>query len=107
MHTESGDRPRYICLQAVFALRVMDEESAIAKLRLALPLGAKHGFERAASEYMFRRTSTDLCAFALKHGIETVYVKRVIRSQRLCAPSPEISGKTQPQTTLQQPNAGK
>jgi hypothetical protein len=85
----------------------MDEESAIAKLRLALPLGAKHGFERAASEYMFRRTSTDLCAFALKHGIETVYVKRVIRSQRLYAPSPEISGKTQPQTTLQQPNAGK
>jgi len=39
---------------------------------------------------MFRRTFTDLCAFALKHGIETVYVKRVIRSQRLCAPSPEI-----------------
>jgi hypothetical protein len=49
----------------------MDEEGAIAKLRLALPLGAKHGFERAASEYMFRRTSTDLCAFALKHSIET------------------------------------
>ena len=29
----------------------MDEEGAIAKLRLALPLGAKHGFERAASEW--------------------------------------------------------
>ena len=85
----------------------MDEEGAIAKLRLALPVGAKHGFERATSEYMFRRIFTDLCAFALKHGIETVYVKRVIRSQRLYAPSPEISGETQPQTTLQQPNAGK
>jgi|SRR5918992_5336402 two-component SAPR family response regulator len=50
------------------------------------PTGLKH----YPSEYMFRRTFTDLCAFALKHRIETVYVKRVIRSQRLYAPSPEI-----------------
>jgi LuxR family transcriptional regulator, maltose regulon positive regulatory protein len=76
--------------QARLALRCKDEDTAIEQLRLALPLAAKYGLETAFSECFYFCTITELCAFALKHGVETACVKRIIRSQHLHAPSPEI-----------------
>ncbi|MGH8515046.1 MAG: AfsR/SARP family transcriptional regulator, partial [Gammaproteobacteria bacterium] len=78
-------------LNAGIALGIMDEERAKTELRLALALGAKHGLENTLSEHLFRRTTTALCAYALQHGIEPDYVKRIIRAQHLSAPSPEIA----------------
>jgi LuxR family transcriptional regulator, maltose regulon positive regulatory protein len=75
---------------AAIALGVKDEERAKNELRLALALGAKHGLENTFSEHLFRPTTAALCAYALKHGIEPDYVKRIIHAQHLPAPSPEI-----------------
>ncbi len=77
-------------LSAWIALATKDEEHANNKLRRALVLGAKHGLENTLSEHLFRRTTAALCAYALRHGIEPDYVKKIIRAQHLVAPSPEI-----------------
>lgn len=77
-------------LSAGIALGVKDEERARTELRRALALGAKHGLENVLSEHLIRRTTTALCAYALKHSIETDYVKKIIHAQHLAAPSPEI-----------------
>jgi pentatricopeptide repeat protein len=77
-------------LSAGIALGVKDEERAKTGLRLALALGAKHGLENTLSEHLFRPTTAALCAYALQHGIEPGYVKRIIHAQHLAAPSPEI-----------------
>jgi hypothetical protein len=74
---------------AGIALGVMDEERAKIELRWALALGAEHGLENTLSEHFLRRTTAALCAYALKHGIETYYVKRIIHAQHLAAPSSE------------------
>ncbi|MGH8532155.1 MAG: AfsR/SARP family transcriptional regulator [Gammaproteobacteria bacterium] len=76
--------------RAAMALRLLDAESTKANLRVALSLGTKHGFENTLSEHLFHRTTAALCAYALKHGIEPDYVKRIIHAQHLSAPSPEI-----------------
>jgi ATP/maltotriose-dependent transcriptional regulator MalT/DNA-binding SARP family transcriptional activator len=88
----SGPLSRYLAamLEAKLALTSEDQKLAGERLRFALALGAKHGFERVASEYMFRRNFSDLCAYALEQRIECEYVKRLVRSQRLIAPSPDI-----------------
>ena len=88
----SGPFARYLAamLEAKLALASRDQKFACERLRFALALGAKHGFERVASEYMFRRNFTDLCAFALEQRIECEYVKRLVRSQHLIAPSSDI-----------------
>jgi len=88
----SGPFARYLAamLEAKLALASRDQKCACERLRFALALGAKHGFERVASEYMFRRNFTDLCAFALEQRIECEYVKRLVRSQHLIAPSSDI-----------------
>jgi LuxR family transcriptional regulator, maltose regulon positive regulatory protein len=75
---------------AAIAFGVMDEERAQTKLQLAVELGAKHAFETYFSEHLFHRTTAALCAYALKHGIERDYVKRIIHAQRLAAPSPDL-----------------
>lgn len=75
---------------AGIALGMKEEEQAQIKLRLALNLGAKHGLENTFSEHLFHRMTTSLCAYALKHGIETDYAKRIVRAQRLSAPSVDI-----------------
>ena len=77
---------------AGIALDMKDEERAQAKLRLALTLGAKHGLENSLSEHFFHPTTAALCAYALKHGIETDYARRIIRAQRLSVPSAHIEG---------------
>jgi LuxR family maltose regulon positive regulatory protein len=77
-------------LSAGIALGVKDEERAKTGLRLALALGAKHGLENTLSEHLVRPTTAALCAYALQHGIEPDYVKRIIHAQHLAAPSPEI-----------------
>ncbi len=77
-------------LSAGIALGVRDEERAKAELRRALALGEKHGLENTLSEHFFRRTTAALCAYALKHGIEAEYVKKIIHAQHLAAPSREI-----------------
>jgi LuxR family transcriptional regulator, maltose regulon positive regulatory protein len=77
-------------LSAGIALGEKDEEGAKTTLQLALALGAKHGFENTLSGHFLRRTTAALCAYALKHGIEPDYVKRIIHAQHLAAPSPEI-----------------
>jgi len=76
---------------AGIALGVRDEARAKNTLRLTLALGARHGLENTLSEHFLRRTTTALCAYALKHGIEPDYVKKIIHAQRLSAPSPEIA----------------
>src|SRR5918999_3427784 len=76
-------------LGAGIALGVKDEERAKTGLQLALALGAKHGLENTLSEHLFRPTTAALYAYALQHGIEPNYVKRIIHAQRLSAPSPE------------------
>jgi pentatricopeptide repeat protein len=88
----SGPFARYLAamLEAKLALASKDQKLACERLRFALALGAKHGFERVASEYMFRRSFSDLCAFALEQRIECEYVKRLVRSHHLIAPSPDI-----------------
>jgi LuxR family transcriptional regulator, maltose regulon positive regulatory protein len=88
----SGPFARYVAamLEAALALTIKDRERACDRLRFALPLGAKHGFERVGSEYMFRRTFPTVCAYALEQRIECEYVKRLVRSQRLAAPSLDI-----------------
>ena len=77
-------------LSAGIALGVKDEERAKAELRRALALGAKHGLENVLSEHFVRRTTAALCAYALKHGIEPNYVKRIIHTQHLAPPLPDI-----------------
>jgi DNA-binding SARP family transcriptional activator len=88
----SGPLNRYVAamLEAALALTIKDRKLAGERLRFALTLGAKHGFERVGSEYMFRRTFPSVCAFALEQDIECEYVKRLVRSQHLLAPSPDI-----------------
>jgi ATP/maltotriose-dependent transcriptional regulator MalT len=77
-------------LSAGIALGEKDEERAKTTLRVALAVGAKHGFENTLSEHLIRPTTAALCAYALKHGIESDYVKRIIQAQHLAAPSPEM-----------------
>jgi len=77
-------------LSAGIALGLMDEERAKTELRRALALGAKHGLENTLSEHLFHRTTAALCAYALRHGIEPDYVKKIIHAQHLAAPSPEL-----------------
>ena len=90
--TIAGPLARYVAgmLEAALALRVGDQELARERVHFVLALGAKYGFERVASEYLFRRHFTTVCAFALQHRIECEYVKRLVRSQRLIAPSADI-----------------
>jgi hypothetical protein len=76
---------------AAIALGTQDEARAKNELQLALASGAKHGLENTLSEHLFRPTTATLCAYALKHGIEPDYVKRIIHAQHLSAPSPEQS----------------
>lgn len=75
---------------AGIALGLMDKERAKNKLRLALALEVKHGLENTLSEHLFHRTTAALCVYALRHGIERDYVKKIIHAQHLAAPSPEI-----------------
>jgi pentatricopeptide repeat protein len=90
--TISGPLSRYVTamLDAALALTIRDKALACERLRFALALGAKHGFERVGSEYVFRRTFPDLCGLALQQRIECEYVTRLVRSQRLDAPSADI-----------------
>src|SRR5262249_44042461 len=90
----SGPLARYMAamLEAALALIVTDHKTVSERLRFALALGAKHGFERVGSEYLFRRTFPNICAFALEQRIECEYVKRLVRSQRLVGPSPDLEG---------------
>ena len=88
----SGPLARYVAtmLEAALALTIKDQKLAREQLHFALALGAKHGFERVGSEYLFRRTFPGVCVFALEEGIECEYVKRLVRSQHLVAPSADI-----------------
>jgi LuxR family transcriptional regulator, maltose regulon positive regulatory protein len=90
--TISGPLARYLAalLEAAIALTIEDRKLASERLRFALALGAKHGFERVGSEYMFRRNFPGVCAVALEQGIECAYVTRLVRSQRLIASSADI-----------------
>jgi pentatricopeptide repeat protein len=88
----NGPLARYLAatMEAALALTIKDQKIAYERLRFALALGAKHGFERVGSEYLFRRHFAAVCAFALEQRIETEYVKRLVHSQHLVAPSPDL-----------------
>src|SRR5262249_10293234 len=90
--TIPGPLARYMAamLEASLAITIKDYEGASERVRFAFALGAKFGFERVGSEYVFRRHVASVCAFALAQGIECDYVKRVVRSQRLVAPSADL-----------------
>jgi LuxR family transcriptional regulator, maltose regulon positive regulatory protein len=90
--TIAGPFARYVAgmLEAALALKVADLKLARERVHFVLGLGAKHGFERVASEYLFRRHCTSVCAFALQNRIECEYVRRLVRSQHLSAPSAEV-----------------
>jgi pentatricopeptide repeat protein len=75
---------------AGIALGEKAEERAKAALESALALGAKHGLENTLSEHLVRPMTAALCAYALERDIQPHYVKRIIQTQHLAAPSPEI-----------------
>jgi DNA-binding SARP family transcriptional activator len=64
------------------------ESAALDLLRLALAVAARRDFGGGLSLFNAART-TRLLGFALRHGIETTYVQRLIRRRRLATP-PEI-----------------
>ncbi|MCI0734009.1 MAG: hypothetical protein L0Y38_09345 [Methylococcaceae bacterium] len=76
--------------RAGIALGMQDEALAKDQLSLALAAGAGHGFENTLSEHFIHPTTARICGFALKHGIEPGYVKRIIHAQRLAPPSQDI-----------------
>jgi LuxR family transcriptional regulator, maltose regulon positive regulatory protein len=69
-----------------------DEKVIEANLRVAWSLGARHGLENTLSEHLFHRTTAMLCTYALQHGIEPDYAKKVIHTQRLAAPARDLEG---------------
>jgi pentatricopeptide repeat protein len=90
--TIPGPFARYVAamLEAALALKTEDPTLARERLCFALGLGTKYGFERVGSEYLFRRNFPAVCAFALEQRIEPEYVKRLVHSQRLVAPSADL-----------------
>ncbi len=77
-------------LGAGITLGMGNDVRAKDQLRRAMALGAKYGLENCLAEDLVRPVAAVLCAFALKHGIEPDYVKRIIHVQRLAPPSLEI-----------------
>jgi hypothetical protein len=75
-------------LRGGIALAVKDEALAKRELCAALSLGARHGLENVLSEHLFRQTTAATLAYALEHGIKPDYAQKIIRAQRLTAPSP-------------------
>ncbi len=74
--------------KAAIALRLSDEKGAEANLRAAL--GAAHGLENTLSEHLFHRTTATLCGYKLRHASEPDYAKKIVRAQRLVAPSADL-----------------
>jgi ATP/maltotriose-dependent transcriptional regulator MalT/DNA-binding SARP family transcriptional activator len=62
-----------------------DEEATLNNLRKALALAAARDFRGGVSLFQPLRTAK-LLAFALRHGIEAEYVKRLIRHRKILAP---------------------
>jgi ATP/maltotriose-dependent transcriptional regulator MalT/DNA-binding SARP family transcriptional activator len=65
-----------------------DESAALDLLRRALAVAARRDFGGGVSLFNAAR-ATRLLGLALRHGIETTYVQRLIRQRRLATP-PEI-----------------
>lgn len=77
-------------LGARISLAKNDVERATAQLRNAITLGERHGLENCLSENLFRQATATVCAFALRNGIGTGYVKRIVQVQRLSPPTSDV-----------------
>jgi ATP/maltotriose-dependent transcriptional regulator MalT/DNA-binding SARP family transcriptional activator len=69
---------------ASLSLQEGDEETALRTLREACSLGGQHGFRHMVG--LRQRTVGELCALALRHGIESDFIRALIRSEKLAPP---------------------
>ena len=77
-------------IQAKFALDESDRGRALAALSEGLPIGRQN--EILSAPWITQWKSQEfaqLCALALQPGIETEYVRRLIRLHRMVAPTPD------------------
>lgn len=76
-------------ISSLFSARVAldqgKDEECLAMLRHALSLGARHGYVNFP--WWDAAAMSRLCAVALAHGIETSYVRGLIRRRRLAPPA--------------------
>ena len=63
------------------ALQAKDEPATLDALKAAFALGREHGFQHAP--WWRSRETADLCALALRHGIEPEYARGLVRARRL------------------------
>jgi ATP/maltotriose-dependent transcriptional regulator MalT/DNA-binding SARP family transcriptional activator len=63
------------------ALAAGDEAGAIECVRSAFALGREHGLRTAP--WLRQREAAELCALALRHGIEPEYARRLVRAHSL------------------------
>ncbi|TAK52062.1 MAG: hypothetical protein EPO27_01855 [Betaproteobacteria bacterium] len=63
------------------ALQSRDEAGALAKAKAAFGLGREYGFQHAP--WWRARESAELCALALRHGVEPEYARALVRARRL------------------------
>jgi LuxR family maltose regulon positive regulatory protein len=63
------------------AAAMSDERAALGPLASAFALGREHGFRHAP--WWRSQAVADLCALALRHGIEPEYARALVRSRRL------------------------
>ena len=65
-----------------------EEARALEPLRAALALGREHGFRHAP--WWRRRETADLCVLALRHEIETDYVRGLVKERALTPRTPPL-----------------
>jgi ATP/maltotriose-dependent transcriptional regulator MalT/DNA-binding SARP family transcriptional activator len=69
---------------AAASIQSGDEKSALAALTAALGLARKHGFRHLVG--VRPQVLAELCAFALRNGIETEFARRLISTAKLAPP---------------------
>lgn len=70
--------------EAATEIETGGEAAALALLRSALSLGREHGFRHVVG--LRPRLLAELCAAALRHGIEAEYARTLVRNARLAPP---------------------
>jgi len=83
-----ADRMRSVLLRFIVQLAAAeagaamnDERAALGPLASAFALGREHGFRHAP--WWRSQSVAEVCALALRHGIETEYARALVRSRRL------------------------
>ena len=80
----------FMCLTtyAYLALEHGRERSGLGALRYAMGLGREHGFKHFL--WWLPKVMAKVCGYALEHGIETEYVRELVRERGLVSEEPPV-----------------